>query len=271
MRSLLILLATAALLPAAQVTHDIEYVKRGDTPLRLDASVPDGKCPFPAVILIHGGGFERGNKVTYIGPLFQPLTAAHFAWFTIDYRLSPAAKLPDMVDDVLSAMQWLRAHAGEYKVDLKRVALVGESAGAYLADMAAMKAPPETPVAAVVSFYGPHDLLMMVRAHGLSESMKKLAGVSTLDDAGERRMRALSPYYQVREGLPPFLLPHGSADEQVPYEQSPRFCEALKAKGVACELYTVPGARHGMGAWEEHAEQLGYKVRVIEWLREKLR
>lgn len=266
------LMILAALMPGATVTRDIEYVKRGTTPLLLDASVPDGPGPFPAVIIVHGGGFVRGNKLTYVPPLFLPLTEAKFAWFTIDYRLAPASKLPDPVDDVLSALAWVHAHAAEYKVDPKRVALMGESAGAYLVDYAAMKAPKELPVAAVVSFYGPHDFELSAKKRGtVSEGMRGLTGVTELNEEGVKRLTALSPYSMVRKGLPPFLLLHGTADEQVPYEQSPRFCEALKANGVPCEVYTVPGARHGIGSWEQSPETQGYKVKMVEWLRQTLR
>lgn len=266
------LMMLAALAPGATVTRNIEYVKRGPAPLLLDASVPDGPGPFPAVIIVHGGGFVRGNKLTYVPPLFQPLTEAKFAWFTIDYRLAPASKLPDPVDDVVSALEWVHAHAREYKVDPKRVALMGESAGAYLVDYAAMKAPKELPVAAVVSFYGPHDFAVSALKRGsVSEGMAGLTGVTELNEAGLKRLRELSPYTMVRAGLPPFLLLHGTADEQVPYEQSPRFCEALKAHGVVCELYTVAGARHGIGSWEQSAEQVGYKVKMVEWLRQVMK
>src|SRR5512140_2582644 len=59
-RILIAVLLTAAALGAATVTHDIEFIRRGDAPLRLDASVPDGPGPFPTVIIVHGGGFTRG-------------------------------------------------------------------------------------------------------------------------------------------------------------------------------------------------------------------
>ena len=265
------LLLVAAALSAATVTHDIEYVKRGAVSLLLDASIPDGPGPFPTVIIVHGGGFLRGSKITYVTPIFQPLTNAKFAWFSINYRLAPEFHLPAPVDDVVSALQWVHQHAAEYKVDRKRIALLGESAGAYLVDYAAMIPLKDTPVAAVVSFYGPHDLTLQAKAKGVSEGLRGLTGVTALDPAGKERLRGFSPYFMPHNGVPPFLLLHGTADEQVPYEQSPRFCEALKAQGGACELYTIPDARHGMGQWEEHAEFLAYKAKVVEWLQKTMR
>ena len=138
-----LLLLSAALVQTATaaVTSDIQFVKRGSTPPLLDASVPDGPGPFPAVILVHGGGFTGGSKTMYITPMFQPLTTAGFAWFSMNYRLVPEVNLHGQVDDVISAIQWVHDQAREYKVDPGRIALVGESAGAFLVGYAAIVAP----------------------------------------------------------------------------------------------------------------------------------
>lgn len=258
-------------LQAAVVTKDIEYVRRDGQPLKLDAAIPDGPGPFAAVILVHGGGWTQGNKTTYITPIFKPLTDAHFAWFTIDYRLAPAAHLPAPVDDVISAIQWVHEHAAEYKVDPKRIALLGESAGAYLVDYAAIAAPKALAPAAVVSFYGPHDLTYEHKGETVNTGVAGLTGVRRMDAEGEQKLRAVSPYYLARQGLPPFLLVHGDKDQLVPYEQSPRFCQVLQQHGAQCELFTVPGGIHGMGVWEQHADQQAYKTKVIDWLRARLR
>ncbi len=255
---------------AAVVTSDIEFVKRENRPVLLDSSVPDGPGPFPTVIVVHGGGFTGGSKTMYVTPMFQPLTTANFAWFSINYRLVPEVNLHGQVDDVLSAIQWVHDHAREYKVDPQRIALLGESAGAFLVDYAAIVAPKDLRVAAVVSFYGPHDMALMVQEKGLGKGITALTGVEELNAEGKKQLRAVSPYYMVRKGLPPFFLPHGTADELVPYKQSPRFCDALKRKGAECELYTVTGGLHGMGNWEKHPDQLEYKSAVIAWLKTKL-
>jgi acetyl esterase len=255
---------------AAVVTSDVEYVLRGNTPLLLDASVPAGPGPFPAVIVVHGGGFTAGSKTMYVTPILEPLTAGNFAWFSINYRLVPEVNLQGQVDDVISAIQWVHDHAREYKVDPKRIALLGESAGAFLVDYAAIVAPKKLRVAAVVSFYGPHDMALQIEEKGLGKGIRSLTGVEELNADGKERLRALSPYFMIQKGLPPFLLLHGTADELVPYHQSPLFCQALKAKGVDCELYTVPGGLHGMVQWEKHADQLEYKSVVVGWLKRKL-
>jgi acetyl esterase len=267
---LIYLLCSCALVPAAKVTNSIVYVTRATGPLQLDASIPDGPGPFAAVIIVHGGGFARGNKITYVPPIFQPLTRGGFAWFSIDYRLAPSATALDQIDDTLAALAWVHAHATEYKVDPKRIVLLGESAGAYLVDYAAMTAPAKNPIAAVVSFYGPADLTLSGSSTKLPEPMRTFFGITAQTTDADAQLHKMSPYFMIHAGLPPFLLLHGTADEQVPYEQSPRFCEALKAKGNKCALYTVPGARHGMGQWEENSDQLEYKEKVVSWLKQTL-
>lgn len=266
--SLLLLTAAAS---AATVTSDIEFIKRPSGPLLLDTSVPNGPGPFRTVLIVHGGGFARGNKVTYVPPIFQPLTRAHFAWVTINYRLAPQAKVHDQIDDVMSALAWVHEHAAQYKFDPKHIVLLGESAGAYLVDYVAMTAPKSLPIAAVVSFYGPADLTLQSKEKPMPAPMREFFGVQQDGANRDEVLHELSPYFMVHKNLPPFLLLHGSADEQVPYQQSPRLCAALKAAGNKCELYTVPGARHGMGQWEEHSDQLAYKQKVVEWLNNTLR
>jgi acetyl esterase len=260
--------ALAAATPAATVTSAIPYVTRPSGPLLLDASVPDGPGPFPAVLIVHGGGFVRGSRITYVPPIFQPLTAAGFAWFTIDYRLAPQATVQDQIADVRSALTWIHTHTSDYKLDPHRIVLLGESAGAYLVDYIAMTAPSDIPIAAVVSFYSPADLTFNNAVTTMPAAMRTFFGADA--PHAEATLRSLSPYAMVKPNLPPFLLLHGAADEQVPYAQSPRFCEALKAKGNTCELFTVPNGRHGMGQWEENAGQLAYKQKVITWLKQTL-
>ncbi len=267
------LLVCAGVAGAAQMRTDVEFAKKGDVSLTLDASVPDGGGPYPAVIVVHGGGFVRGDKQTYVKPLFKPLTDANFAWFTINYRLAPAYKMPAPAEDVISAIEFVKAHAAEYKVDPKRIALVGESAGAYLVDYVAVTAPKSARVTAVVSFYGPADLVLQVNEKGqkISEGLQGLTGVTEWNAEGQKKFRELSPSNLVQKNPPPFLLIHGTEDEQVPYQQSVKFRRVLMDKGGKVELFTVDGARHGVGPWEKEPSQQAYKAKFIEWLRAALR
>ncbi|MCC6363570.1 MAG: alpha/beta hydrolase [Bryobacterales bacterium] len=252
--------------------HDVEFAKPGGVPLTLDAHVPDGKGPFATVIIVHGGGWVNGNKRAYVTPLFQPLTDAGFAWFTINYRLAPQYQYPAAVDDVKAAVRWVKDHAGQYKVDRKRIALMGESAGGHLVALVGAQNEPSSRVAAVVDFYGPHDLLKSTSDRGsVRPGVTKFLGVDKLDEAGIARLREASPITYVRKGLPPFLFIHGTKDAAVPYEQSPLMCEALKKAGDRCEVFPVDGAPHGVGPWEKNPEFQGYKKKMVGWLQATLR
>ena len=79
-----------------------------------------------------------------------------------------------------------------------------------------------------------------------------------------------SPVFYVSKDMPPFLLIHGSKDEDVPYEQSVEMCEKMKQSGAHCDLITIEGAPHGMDHWEPHREFRWYKKALIEWLQKTL-
>src|SRR6476661_8316225 len=104
---------------------DVEFGQVDGVHLTLDAHVPEGDGPFPAAILVHGGGWVAGDKQQYITYIFQPLSDAGFAWFSVNYRLAPQFKFPADADDVESAIRFVRANAAKYKVDPNRIALIG--------------------------------------------------------------------------------------------------------------------------------------------------
>jgi alpha-L-fucosidase 2 len=255
---------------AGNLRTDIEFAKVGDASLTLDAFVPQGDGPFATCILVHGGGFVRGDKQMFIKPLFSPLSAAGFTWFSINYRLAPEHRFPACADDVETAVKWVKSHAKEYKVDLHRIALIGESAGGHLVSYVGCKSGPELGLAAVVPFYAPHDLEFSVKSrNALGESMQALLGLTELNDDALKRLREASPSTYIRSGLPPFLLIHGDKDSQVPYAQSPRFQGRMRAAGNVCDLITITDGGHGMGGWEKLKSD--YQEQLIAWLRKTLK
>ena len=257
--------------PAAQgeLRKDIEYARPGGTPLTLDAWIPAGPGPHAAVVIVHGGGWENGTKYSFVPPLFPPLTNAGFAWFTIDYRLAPGHPYPAAVDDVKAAVRYVKAHAAEFRIDGRKLALMGESAGGHLVALVAAQNEPETSVAAVVDFYGLHDFTVI--ADNITRSRSQFLAIKEMDAAAQARMREASPITYVRKGLPPFLMIHGTLDASVPYDQSVMMCARLRLAGNACELYTVQDAPHGVGPWEREARWQGYRDKMVAWLRAALR
>lgn len=257
---------------APGLQRDVEFAKPNNFSLTLDAFVPDGDGPFPTCILVHGGGFTRGDKQSYIKPLFEPLAKAGFVWFSINYRLAPGHRWPACAEDVDAAIRWVKAHATDYKVDPRRIALIGESAGGHLVSWAGVNSKDDTKVAAVVPFYAPTDLVRHVKSrnHEL-RGLADLTGKTKLDDALWKELEVMSPISHVRPGLPPFLLFHGDADTTVALEQSLAFQSRVKEQGNVCDLITIPGGVHGMGLWDKLNLNPDYSSQLIAWLRSVMR
>ena len=233
--------------------------------LSLDLWRPSGERPAPLVVLVHGGGWEAGDRVTYITPLFAPLARAGLAWASIDYRLTPRAMHAAQLDDVRRAMAWLRRHATALGVDAARMALVGESASGQ---MVAQLATQDTSLAGVVSFYGVYDFAPMVTDASPRSLLRRLFGYTALDGDAKRALRRYSPLHGVGRGMAPILLVHGTNERL--WEQGLAMTRALEAAGVDHALVRLEGAPHGMENWEGHPEWLGYKDRVVSWLRARL-
>ena len=277
-------LACAAAFGAAMDQKDVEYGNPGGHPLLLDLHVPDGAGPFPAAILVHGGGFDEGSKSTNVRPLFDVLADAGFAWFSIDYRLAPAAHLPEASADVATAIRWVKGHAAEYRVDVGKIALIGESAGGFLVNYAGTHETPETRVRAVVDMYGPVDYgklaqlrrdhperfnMATINRHAANGGGIHFFGAEQLDAAGLAKLRAVAPIFAVHKGMPPFLCIHGTKDDQVAYEQSTAMCEAMHKVGAACELIAIQDGGHGMSGWRAPGMQ-HWKPEMIAWLKKTL-
>jgi alpha-L-fucosidase 2 len=271
-----------ALLPLDQ--KGIEYAAPGGHPLLLDLHVPDGAGPFPAAILVHGGGFDAGSRDRNMAPLFQPLADAGFAWFSIDYRMAPEFRFPQARDDVDTAIKWVKGKASTYHIDPAKIVLAGESAGAFLVNYAATHETPSTRVAAVVDIYGPVDYERIARQRQAYPARFNMAsinghektggsiwffGATGYDDASFAKLKEISPLYAVHKGMPPFLAVHGTRDDQVPYEQSTILCDAMRKVGARCDIVTVEAGGHGMGTWKD-ADQQHYKADIVNWLKRTL-
>ena len=268
--ALLCLSSALAVTTRAALQNDVEYAVAAGMSLKLDSYVPDGPGPFPAVILVHGGGWNAGDKSGgpkkgYMVPLHTALEKAGFAWFEINYRLAPKAPYPACIEDVETAIRWVKAHAAQYHLDAKRIALSGESAGGHLVALAAVRADESTRLAAIVPFYGRFDVIGDLKPGGpMTGNLTQLFASQVFDERTQKLMREASPMFAVKAGLPPFLLVHGTVDQSVPYQQSVELQQRLKTAGVPCELLTIKGGVHGMISWDPVAPD--YREQVVAWL-----
>ncbi|HVS51684.1 MAG TPA: alpha/beta hydrolase [Opitutaceae bacterium] len=273
---LLLLLAVTAV-ARAELKTDVEYGRAGGERLLLDVNVPDGAGPFPVAILVHGGGWSRGDKTggvagdsADIRPWFPLFSEAKFTWFSIDYRLAPKNRWPACLEDVQTAIRWVKAHAAEFKGDPRRIVLVGHSAGGHLVCLAAAEADDTTRVQAVVGFAAvtDHEQDLPVRG-GLSTSLQALLNrPKELTPESRALLREISPINHVTAAMPPTLLIHGDADKTVPLEQSRNFQAKLRALGVPCELIVRPGCPHSLV--EAEKIDVSYRAPMFAWLERTL-
>ena len=243
---------------------DIVYDERHN--LRLDAYVPPGTGPHSAVVIVHGGGWEAGDKVTYVTPLFEPLAKAGFAWFSIDYRLTPDASHEEQLQDLRGAIAFIRSNSDRFRIDPNRIAIVGESASGQ---MVTQVAPEKLPgVAAVVSFYGVYDFNALVNEFSPRSIPSRLFRLTQLDEHAREVMRRFSPIYNVRRDMPPLLLIHGTNERL--HAQGVAMARKLAETNSQYDFIEIEGAPHGIENWEGRPQWLGYKQQLVEWLRSKL-
>jgi len=274
----LLALSAGALGARAELRRDVEYGQAGGERLLLDVSAPDGDGLFPVAILVHGGGWSGGDKSgsdkpgngADITPWFSPLTTAKFTWFSINYRLAPTHRWPACLDDVQTAIRWVKAHAVEFKGDPARIALFGHSAGGQLVCLAAGQAGDDTRVQAAVGFAPVTDLELDSEVRGgLSSSLQNLFDrPKEITPETRTILRANSPITQIKPGATAFLLVHGTADKTVPLQQSLNFQAKVRATGGTCDLFEIKDAPHGLLTWATHDPD--YMTRTIEWVRKAL-
>ena len=256
----------------AEDFKDIVYKEVQGISLLMDAHLPDGAGPFPAAVLVHGGGWIAGDKQQYITYLFQPLAEAGFAWFSINYRLAPKFTFPAAAEDVEAAIDYVQKNASRYKVDARRIVLIGESAGGHLVSYVGARNHTKARIAAVVSLYGIHDFVSACAAwKPVPKEVLELFGIRSIDADTISLLITASPVIYVNRDMPPFLLIHGTQDEDVPYEQSVEMCEKARTAGGHCDVIPVDGAPHGMDHWESRAELLWYKKARTDWLKKMVK
>ncbi len=247
--------AQSAPSPSAAVSSQREIVYRtAETgPLHLDLHRPNtakGKRT-PVLVVIHGGAWARGERPKgWTG--YRRFVEAGFAVISMQYRLSGQARAPAAVEDVRCVMGWIARSAEREGLDPKLIVLMGTSAGAHLALMAAYvdasegldpaECGPAPRAAAVIDFYGPTDLRPQSLGAWNSPSIGKWVGEG---EAGAAMAARMSPITRIKPGLPPVFIVHGDADPVVPVAASIALKAALERAMVPTELHVVPGGVHG--------------------------
>lgn len=220
-----------------------------DTAQRMDIYLPSGRSvdSTKAIILIHGGGWNGGNKsdfATYIDSFKNRLP--EYAIFNLNYRLVNGSQLfPAQENDVRSAMQFITKNSASYGIDTGKLVLLGASAGGHLALLQAYKYQ-EPRVKAVIDFFGPTDLTAMYNHpwHPLVTFALQMVTGTTLKENPEI-FKQSSPVNFISQNSPPTLIFHGGKDMIVNLSQSRELQNKLRHHGVENDLVVYPGEQHG--------------------------
>ena len=213
------------------------------------------------VLFIHGGAWIAGDKESYVGGMEYGATSLGIATASVNYRyLSEDVDIHDIIDDIDSALAVIRAKGNEVGVNINKVLLTGDSAGAHLSLLYAYSrkdTAPVTPVA-VVSNSGPTDLYdnnfyfnnALGDVNVICDLMSKACGqkftYETKDDA-KSALDSVSPITYVSENCVPTIINHGNADSIVPFSNALTLDALLTQYGVEHVLNVYEGADHDLG------------------------
>lgn len=246
---------------------DVPYAAESERQV-LDIYLPEeGEGPFPTIMFIHGGAFVGGAKRSGQMLYVADGIARGYAVVSMEQRLLPEGKFPLPVFDVKYAIRFLKEHAAEYKLDPDRMALAGDSAGAYHAVFAAATAQipafagPDADcdfdysVKAAIGLFGVYDLAMQSQFTidaGPFPGAKAVFNFADMFAGGDTRAcRALAYLTDcktyVTSRMPKVLIETGDADMVVPYHASLELVDKIrKVCGEdRAKLVVYPGANHG--------------------------
>lgn len=233
---------------------NIEYKNINGKSLQLDIYIPRNiRKPAPLLVFIHGGAWKGGKRSDYLIYLVD-FAKRGYITATVSYRLLKDGPYPACAEDITDAVRWFFRNGEKYGYDPDRVALIGGSAGAHLALLAAYEwknqataddstyAPEQHRIQAVVDIYGPVDLTTgYARTHPLITAFL----ANTYEQSPELYRQA-SPVHYLNRNSPPTMILHGTSDELVPISQSDMFKTRLDSLGVPNVYYRVPLWPHTM-------------------------
>jgi acetyl esterase/lipase len=221
----------------------------------MDLYFPDSGGPWPVLAYVHGGSWMHGDKTEAI-MFADRMTARGYLVASINYRLYPEGKFPHMIEDVKCAIRFLRVHAGDYNLDLNRIAAIGPSAGGHLVSLLGTT---DQSTGWDVGEYLDQSsrvqaVIAMAPVTDLTRSFPN-ADIEAMRGAGfgEDNIVQASPITHITPDDPPFLLIHGERDELVPYEQSQLMYDRLVQSNVPAQLVIVQRANHSLSAPDSSA------------------
>jgi acetyl esterase/lipase len=223
---------------------------------------PKADKNLPLVVWIHGGAWMMNDKyadMSYMKNTVKGFIDSGYALASIDYRFSTDAVFPAQIRDCNQAVQFLYDNADKYKIDKKRIAVIGFSAGGHLANLMALSnnndvkefyasgKKPDFKIKCALDFYGPSDLIMLATDPDTSINNSRnpvsiLLGAMAVDRPDLAKIA--SPVTYIDKNDPPFLIVQGEKDQSVPNTDSKILSSWLSLSGVPNQLIIVRGAPH---------------------------
>jgi len=226
---------------------EIEYVKYKDTAMRLDYYPSQVIGKKPCVIVVHGGSWAGGDS-KQLPELNSELASKGYNVAAINYRLAPKYQTPAPVEDIKNAIAYLKKHADGLHIDTTNFVLLGRSAGAQIALLAAYTIH-EPDLKGVIDFYGPADMVWgySIPSNPLIMDSRKVMGEyigGTYKQVPEKYFNC-SPLEFVSKHSVPTLIVHGTNDVLVSPEHSRRLNLKLQQNGIKHYWLKLPWATHG--------------------------
>lgn len=234
-----------------------------------DSADPETESLRPAIVVVHGGSWTRGDKADIAWrSTCQWLATAGYPAFSVNYRLAPEHVYPAAIRDLEQAVAWLRQpeQVERFRIDPERIGALGGSAGGNLVSLLGTAGRGDTTqgsrVAAVAELSGPVDLTGANVTRDFLPVQLQYLGCSDL--AACRVDRAASAPAHVDPSDPPFFVAH-SAEERIPIAQSREFVRRLRDEGVDTTFVTVEGRLHSIAMLDD-----ALRKRILEFFDTRL-
>ncbi|MBH8551922.1 alpha/beta hydrolase [Nostocaceae cyanobacterium CENA357] len=239
-------------IPSSKTRHQtgILFAKPAGVPLTMEVYQPPEIGKYPTLVVIYGGAWQRGNPGAN-AEFNQYIANRGYTVFSIDYRHAPQYQFPTQLDDVRTALDFIREHASEYEADPQRMVLLGRSAGAHLAMLAAYQ-PDAPPIRAVVNYYGPVDLTEGYKSPPSPDPINTRAVLrrflgGSLEEL-PNQYKIASPINYLTRLIPPTLLIYGSRDHLVEVRFGRQMYKRLLQSGKTAVFLEIPWAEHAFDA-----------------------
>ncbi len=223
------------------------YISYADTSLKLDYYPAATKGKRPCIMVIHGGSWSSGDS-RQLPELNAVLSRVGYQVVSVNYRLSPKWRSPAPLEDVAAALNYLHQHADELQIDTGRIVLLGRSAGAQIALLAAYTLKQQG-IKGVIDFYGPADMVWgysLPASKLVMDSRRVMANyLGGLYPDVPKQYAASSPIEFVNRQTVPTLMIHGANDVLVAYGHSERLRRKLVEDQVPFYWLKLPWATHG--------------------------